>query len=133
MICIDFICKWPVQDKYLQRKKLLHAYLFLEIQARYLVSQCKENAGVAHIIMDYLLHTYYDWFTVHVLYSPLICFTEEYVTCHTCRSPDTLLQKDTRIFFLQCESCGSRCSVTSIKSGFQAVTGKRAAIRAKTA
>lgn len=96
-------------------------------------SKCKENAGVAHIIMDYLLHTYYDWFTVHVLYSPLICITEEYVTCHTCRSPDTLLQKDTRIFFLQCESCGSRCSVTSIKSGFQAVTGKRAAIRAKTA
>ncbi|XP_052718312.1 eukaryotic translation initiation factor 2 subunit 2-like [Crassostrea angulata] len=60
-------------------------------------------------------------------------YIKEYVTCHTCRSPDTLLQKDTRIFFLQCESCGSRCSVTSIKSGFQAVTGKRAAIRAKTA
>ncbi|XP_048737164.1 eukaryotic translation initiation factor 2 subunit 2 [Ostrea edulis] len=60
-------------------------------------------------------------------------YIKEYVTCHTCRSPDTLLQKDTRIFFLQCETCGSRCSVTSIKSGFQAVTGKRAAIRAKTA
>lgn len=60
-------------------------------------------------------------------------YIKEYVTCHTCRSPDTLLQKDTRIFFLQCETCGSRCSVASIKSGFQAVTGKRAAIRAKTA
>ncbi|XP_022286102.1 eukaryotic translation initiation factor 2 subunit 2-like [Crassostrea virginica] len=60
-------------------------------------------------------------------------YIKEYVTCHTCRSPDTLLQKDTRIFFLQCETCGSRCSVTSIKSGFQALTGKRAAIRAKTA
>lgn len=59
-------------------------------------------------------------------------YIKEYVTCHTCRSPDTLLQKDTRIFFLQCETCGSRCSVASIKSGFQAVTGKRAAIRAKT-
>lgn len=59
-------------------------------------------------------------------------YIKEYVTCHTCRSPDTLLQKDTRIFFLQCETCGSRCSVTSIKSGFQAVTGRRAAIRAKT-
>ncbi|XP_059475569.1 eukaryotic translation initiation factor 2 subunit 2 [Neocloeon triangulifer] len=59
-------------------------------------------------------------------------YIKEYVTCHTCRSPNTILQKDTRIFFLQCEDCGSRCSVASIKSGFQAVTGKRAAIRAKT-
>ncbi|CAD5117188.1 DgyrCDS5985 [Dimorphilus gyrociliatus] len=59
-------------------------------------------------------------------------YIKEYVTCHTCKSPDTLLSKDTRLYFLQCESCGSRCSVASIKSGFQAVTGKRAAIRAKT-
>ncbi|XP_058803665.1 eukaryotic translation initiation factor 2 subunit 2-like isoform X2 [Phymastichus coffea] len=60
-------------------------------------------------------------------------YIKEYVTCHTCRSPDTILQKDTRLFFLQCETCRSRCSVASIKSGFQAVTSKRAAIRAKTA
>lgn len=46
-------------------------------------------------------------------------YIKEYVTCHTCRSPDTILQKDTRLFFLQCETCGSRCSVASIKSGFQ--------------
>lgn len=46
-------------------------------------------------------------------------YIKEYVTCHTCRSPDTILQKDTRLFFLQCEMCGSRCSVASIKSGFQ--------------
>ncbi|KAI0209438.1 Eukaryotic translation initiation factor 2 subunit 2 [Lamellibrachia satsuma] len=59
-------------------------------------------------------------------------YIKEYVTCHTCRSPDTILQKDTRLYFLQCETCGSRCSVASIKSGFQAVTGKRAAIRART-
>ncbi|GBO39504.1 Eukaryotic translation initiation factor 2 subunit 2 [Araneus ventricosus] len=63
--------------------------------------------------------------------SVLRSYIKEYVTCHTCRSPDTILQKDTRLFFLQCETCGSRCSVASIKSGFQAVTGKRAAMRAK--
>lgn len=57
--------------------------------------------------------------------------TEEYVTCHTCRSPETILQKDTRLYFLQCETCHSRCSVASIKTGFQAVTGKRAQLRAK--
>ncbi|CAG0894227.1 unnamed protein product [Cyprideis torosa] len=60
-------------------------------------------------------------------------YIKEYVTCHTCRSPETILEKDTRLFFLRCESCGSRCSVASIKSGYQAVTGKRAAQRAKTA
>ncbi|CAL8323808.1 unnamed protein product [Merluccius merluccius] len=58
-------------------------------------------------------------------------YIKEYVTCHTCRSPDTILQKDTRLYFLQCESCHSRCSVASIKTGFQAVTGKRAQLRAK--
>lgn len=60
-------------------------------------------------------------------------YIKEYVACQTCRSPETILQKDTRLSFLQCETCGSRRSVASIKSGFQAVTGKRAAIRAKTA
>lgn len=56
-------------------------------------------------------------------------YIKEYVTCHTCRSPSTILQKETRLFFLQCETCGSRCSVQSIKSGFQAVTTHRAQMR----
>ena len=60
-----------------------------------------------------------------------ICLTEEYVTCHTCRSPDTILQKETRLFFIQCETCGSRRSVASIKSGFQAITQKRAQLKSK--
>jgi len=58
-------------------------------------------------------------------------YIKEYVTCHTCRSPDTILNKETRLFFLQCMTCHSRCSVLTIKTGFQAVTGKRSAIRAK--
>lgn len=58
-------------------------------------------------------------------------YIKEYVTCHTCRSPNTLLQKDFRLFFLQCEACGSRCSVASIRAGFQAQVSKRAAQRAK--
>jgi len=49
----------------------------------------------------------------------------EYVTCKTCKSPDTLLTKENRIFFMACESCGSRRSVNTIKSGFQAQVGKR--------
>lgn len=58
-------------------------------------------------------------------------YIKEYVTCHTCRSPDTILHKETRLFFLQCETCGSKCSVQSIKSGFQAVTTKRAQLKNK--
>lgn len=59
-------------------------------------------------------------------------YIKEYVLCHTCKSPQTKLVKDTRLFFLQCDACSSRCSVVSVKSGYQAVTGKRAALRAKT-
>jgi len=58
-------------------------------------------------------------------------YIKEYVTCHTCRSPETILHKETRLFFLQCETCGSKCSVASIKSGFQAVTTKRARMKDK--
>ncbi|EKM57283.1 uncharacterized protein PHACADRAFT_254972 [Phanerochaete carnosa HHB-10118-sp] len=49
----------------------------------------------------------------------------EYVTCKTCKSPDTLLVKENRIFFVACESCGSRRSVNAIKTGFQAQVGRR--------
>jgi len=49
----------------------------------------------------------------------------EYVTCKTCKSPDTILTKETRIYFMTCESCGSRRSVSAIKTGFQAQVGKR--------
>ena len=48
-----------------------------------------------------------------------------HVTCKTCKSPDTLLTKENRIFFMSCESCGSRRSVNTIKTGFQAQVGKR--------
>lgn len=58
-------------------------------------------------------------------------YIKEYVTCHTCRSPDTNLVKEERIFFLQCDKCGSKCAVASIKSGFQAQVIKRATQRAK--
>ncbi|KAI9768860.1 MAG: hypothetical protein M1840_004674 [Geoglossum simile] len=50
----------------------------------------------------------------------------EYVTCKTCRSPDTELNKgENRLSFITCNSCGSRRSVTAIKTGFSAQVGKR--------
>ena len=55
-------------------------------------------------------------------YYPIV----EYVTCKTCRSPDTELNKgENRLYFITCNSCGSRRSVTAIKTGFSAQVGKR--------
>ncbi|KAI0206798.1 domain found in IF2B/IF5-domain-containing protein [Astrocystis sublimbata] len=54
----------------------------------------------------------------------------EYVTCRTCKSPDTTLEKgENRLYFMTCNSCGSRRSVTAIKSGFTAQVGKRKKMR----
>jgi len=63
--------------------------------------------------------------------SVLRSYIKEYVICKTCRSPDTLLQKEERLSVLLCSNCRSRYFVSSIKTGFQAQVGKRAATRAK--
>jgi translation initiation factor 2 subunit 2 len=50
----------------------------------------------------------------------------EYVTCKTCRSPDTELNKgENRLYFVTCNSCGSRRSVAAIKTGFRGQVGRR--------
>ncbi|KAL8830800.1 MAG: hypothetical protein Q9191_001230 [Dirinaria sp. TL-2023a] len=50
----------------------------------------------------------------------------EYVACKTCRSHDTELSKgENRLYFVTCNSCRSRRSVTAIKTGFSAQVGKR--------
>ncbi|KAI9304953.1 domain found in IF2B/IF5-domain-containing protein [Cunninghamella echinulata] len=55
----------------------------------------------------------------------------EYVTCKTCKSPDTIMTKDNRLYFVQCEACGSTRSVSAIKTGFKAQTKEdRRALRA---
>lgn len=69
---------------------------------------------------------------VSVPLSLILRLTVEYVTCKTCKSPQTILTKENRIYFMTCESCGSTRSVTTIKTGFQAQTGKRSKMRAQT-
>jgi hypothetical protein len=45
----------------------------------------------------------------------------EYVTCRTCKSPDTDLKKgENRLFFVTCNSCGSRRSVAYVYPSFSA-------------
>ena len=58
-------------------------------------------------------------------------YVRDYVRCRQCSSPGTSLEKDNRIFIMQCHLCGSRCTVAAIKSGFRAVTEKRAVTRSK--
>lgn len=56
-------------------------------------------------------------------------YIKEYVQCKTCRSSETNLDKKERLYFLKCTPCHSEYSVAAIKTGFQAVIGKRARIR----
>ncbi|KAG5567103.1 hypothetical protein RHGRI_002613 [Rhododendron griersonianum] len=52
-------------------------------------------------------------------------YVNEYVICNGCKSPDTILSKENRLFFLRCEKCGSGRSVAPIKAGFVARVGRR--------
>ncbi|KXS17790.1 hypothetical protein M427DRAFT_133275 [Gonapodya prolifera JEL478] len=54
----------------------------------------------------------------------------EYVTCKTCKSFETNISRDNRLWFITCESCGSRRTVAAISAGFKAQTTKRAKMRA---
>jgi len=53
------------------------------------------------------------------------------VTCHTCKSPETRLEKSQRLTFLVCSVCGSSRTVDAVKRGFEAQTAKRRLARAK--
>ncbi|KAI3892617.1 hypothetical protein MKX03_027948 [Papaver bracteatum] len=46
-------------------------------------------------------------------------YVNEYVICNGCKSPDTILSKENKLFFLRCEQCGSGRSVAPIKSWFR--------------
>eukprot|EP01038_Epipyxis_sp_PR26KG_P010555 gene10555-14181_t len=48
----------------------------------------------------------------------------EYVACQMCRSFNTSLTRDnvSRLYFVQCQDCGSSRSVTQIRAGFHATT-----------
>ncbi|PKA50550.1 Eukaryotic translation initiation factor 2 subunit beta [Apostasia shenzhenica] len=54
-------------------------------------------------------------------------YVNEYVICNGCKSPDTILSKENRLFFLCCEQCGLSRSVAPIKAGFVARIGRRKA------
>ena len=49
-------------------------------------------------------------------------YVSEYVSCASCKSPNTALQKENRLYFMSCNNCGARRSVTPIKTGFVAIS-----------
>lgn len=60
-------------------------------------------------------------------------YISEYVTCQMCNQLETLLTRDpvTRLYFMNCNSCGSSRSVNAIKSGYHALgRGERRRARA---
>ena len=62
-------------------------------------------------------------------------YITEYVKCHMCNSLETELHRDaeSRLFFLNCKSCGSQRSVAPIKAGFHATArGERKKAREAT-
>jgi len=53
-------------------------------------------------------------------------YIQDYVSCKTCRSLNTVLAKgENRLWYITCQTCGSRRTVPAIKSGFSAQIGKR--------
>ncbi|XP_021752190.1 eukaryotic translation initiation factor 2 subunit beta-like isoform X2 [Chenopodium quinoa] len=54
-------------------------------------------------------------------------YANEYVICMGCKSSDTILCKENRLFFLRCEQCGSARSVAPVNRGFVARVGRRSA------
>lgn len=53
-------------------------------------------------------------FNKKILESVLEKYVETYVKCRECEKPDTKLEKEGRLPFLQCEACGARHSVPPI-------------------
>merc|ERR1712060_613075 len=43
-------------------------------------------------------------------------------SCSSCKSPNTTLQKQNRLYFMQCNNCGARRSVSPIKTDFVAIS-----------
>ena len=41
-------------------------------------------------------------------------YAKEYVFCKACKEPDTVLVKEDRITFMECEACGARSAVRNI-------------------
>ena len=53
-----------------------------------------------------------------IQYNLITKYISEYVSCPLCKSCNTILEKDNRLYMMICGACKSTRSVTNIKSGF---------------
>jgi len=53
-------------------------------------------------------------------------YIAEYVACRNCRSPNTTLERNNRLYFLCCNACNSKRSVAVIKKGMEGAGKKQA-------
>lgn len=104
------------------------AYLFAELgtsgsvdgSRRLVIKGRFQQKQIENVLRTYIIGKCWSW----DVRTKLTCI--EYVTCKTCRSPNTELSKgENRLYFITCNSCGSRRSVQAIKTGFSAQVGKR--------
>merc|ERR1711970_1219754 len=72
-------------------------------------------------------------FNAKMMEKVLRTYIKDFVRCKTCNSPETTLNKRDRLYFLFCNKCQSGRSVQAIKTGFQAVVGKRSRLRTAAA
>merc|ERR1739838_1278186 len=72
-------------------------------------------------------------FNAKMMEKVLRTYIKDFVRCKTCNSPETTLNKRDRLYFLFCNKCQSERSVQAIKTGFQAVVGKRSRLRTAAA
>jgi translation initiation factor 2 subunit 2 len=115
------------------------AYLFAELgtngsvdgSRRLIIKGRFQQKQIENVVRKYIsmcprLNPPSFFVSFRVCSSVLTLLTVEYVTCKTCKSPDTELSKgENRLYFITCNNCGSRRSVTAIKIGFTAQVGKR--------
>jgi len=49
-------------------------------------------------------------------------YINEFVICRTCKSMETILNREARLSFVKCLNCGAKRGLVSIDAGFHAVT-----------
>ncbi|MCS4541223.1 MAG: translation initiation factor IF-2 subunit beta [Euryarchaeota archaeon] len=52
-------------------------------------------------------------FSSHLLNDRIKAYVNEFIICHECHKPDTLIVKQERMYYLLCEACGARAPVRS--------------------
>eukprot|EP01133_Synstelium_polycarpum_P011948 gene11948-13924_t len=52
-------------------------------------------------------------------------YIAEYVACRNCKSPNTILERNNRLYFLCCNACNSKRSVAVIKKGLEVGKNKQ--------